>query len=151
MDYVEKNAEKLIASHGQGKRVVIVGHFPFSKRIREIANKLDILENRPQDGDLPASEAENVIPQAQVIAITGMAFVNQTLPNLLNLCNSEAKVILLGASTPLSSILFEYGVHYLCGAITENIENVMRTVAEGGVYPQIARAGLKLITIQRNN
>jgi len=150
LEYVEKNAEMIIAEHGEGKHVVIVGHFPFTERIRKIAGKLDVLENKPQSGDLHANQAQNTIPSAQVVAITGMAFVNRTLETLLSLCKPNATVIILGASTPLSSILFEYGADYLCGAVTVNAKMVIKTVAEGGIFPQIARAGLKLITIQRS-
>ena len=39
------------------------------------------------EGDLPEAEEENLIPQADVVGITGTAFTNHTLDYLLELCN----------------------------------------------------------------
>jgi len=148
--HVEKNAEELIAEHGKDQHVVIVGHFPFTERIRLIASHLDVLENSPKIGDLHASRAPEVIPNARVVAITGMSFVNKTLDDLLALCSPGATVIMLGASTPLHALLFDHGVDYLCGAIILDIDRVMKTVAEGAVYRQIMRAGLRLVTFAKS-
>ncbi|MBN1487642.1 MAG: DUF4213 domain-containing protein, partial [Anaerolineae bacterium] len=34
---VDVNAEEIIAKHGTGKKVAIIGHFPFTPHIRELA------------------------------------------------------------------------------------------------------------------
>ena len=149
MSFEELNAEEIIAQHGAGERVVIVGHFPFIDRIRQIAAHLDVLENHPRPGDLHASQAPHVIPEAKIIAITGMTFVNKTLDDLLALCRPDAVVVLLGASTPLHPLMFDHGIDYLCGAKTLQIDPVLRTTAEGAVYRQIAKAGLRLVTAQK--
>lgn len=150
LKFEQINAEEIIAKHGKDKHVVIVGHFPFTERIRGIASRLDVLENRPQPGDLHSSLAPEVIPESQVVAITGMTFVNKTLEGLLSYCQPQAKVILLGASTPLHPVLFDYGIDYLCGALTYDIDAVLRTVAEAAVYRQIAKAGLNLVTASKS-
>ncbi len=150
LNFVEINAEEIISQQGKGERVVIVGHFPFIDKIREISSHLDVLENNPRPGDIHASKAPDVIPNAKVVAITGMTFVNHTMEQLLELCHPEATIIVLGASTPLHPILFDYGVDYLCGALVENADQVMRTVGEGAVYRQIMKAGLKLVTAKRS-
>jgi uncharacterized protein (DUF4213/DUF364 family) len=149
MVYQQINAEELIVEFGSDKNVTIVGHFPFTERVRAVASTLYVLENNPAAQDLPASMAPEVIPQSQVVAITGMAFVNKTLENLLSLCQPDAKVIILGASTPLHPLLFDYGIDYLSGALTVNIDAVLQTVAEGAVYRQITKAGLKLVSAQK--
>ena len=153
LPYTEQNAEEIIACFGRGKRVAVVGHFPFTERVRQLALHLDVLENEPKSGDLPAQLAPEVLPHADVVALTGMTFVNHTLEPLLRQCSPGARVIVLGASTPLSAILFDYGVDYLCGALSKDVQAVLTRVAEGATYPQISKAGLKLVTIQkaRNN
>lgn len=151
MAFEDINAEEIIATHGTGKKVAIIGHFPFTDRVRQIASELFVLENRPQAGDLLASMAPEIIPQANVIAITGMTFVNKTLEALLQLRHPEATVIVLGASTPLHPMLFDYGIDYLCGARTIDIDAVLKTVSEGAVYRQIAKAGLRLVTASKGN
>ena len=124
--WVEQNAEELIAGKGAGKRVAMVGHFPFVSRLSKRVGQLDILEIHPQAGDLPASTAPEIIPQADVVAITGMTLLNHTLEDILRLCDPRALVIILGASTPLSPVLHDYGVDWLSGAIVENIPAVLR-------------------------
>lgn len=131
--------------------MAVVGHFPFTERVRAISAHLDVLELNPTTGDLPASAALDVIPQADLVAITGMSFINHTVENLLKLCSPLASVLVLGASTPLSPVLFDYGVDYICSAIVEEIDPVLQAVANGAHYPQIVRAGLRLVTVHKRN
>jgi uncharacterized protein (DUF4213/DUF364 family) len=151
LPYTSINAEHVIAQHGKGKNVVVVGHFPFVDRIRKIAARLDVLEQRPQEGDLPGSLAPRVIPQADVLAITAMTIVNHTLDDLLGLCKPEAEVIMVGSSSPLSPVLFEHGVNLICGGIVRNPNAVLAAVRQGACFPQIKKAGVELISLQRSS
>ena len=146
---MECNAEDLIIRYGKDHRVAVIGHFPFTDRIKSAAGHLDVLEFDPKPGDLPADAAPDVIPKADMVAITGMTWINGTLESLLTLCAPSAVVIVLGASTPLSPVLFSRGIQYLCGALVKDIDPVMQAVANGLVYRQIIPAGLQLITIHR--
>jgi hypothetical protein len=147
--FSEVNAEHVIADFGSEKRVAIVGHFPFIPRLRERVAELIVLERDPRKGDLPAEAASQVLPQSDVVAITGMAMANHTLEGLLRLCKPEALVVVLGPSTPFSPVLYEYGVDLLSGSIVEEIEPVLRTVSQGGNFPQVHRAGVRLVTVTR--
>jgi len=147
--WVDMNAEELIAGHGAGKTVALVGHFPFVPRLRSRVGELIVLENRPQPGDLPASAAQQVIPGADVVAITGMTLLNHTLEGILQLCSPQALVIVLGPSTPLTPVLWDYGVDWLSGAVVENVEAVLRAVSQGGNFRQVHRAGVRLVNMHR--
>lgn len=144
---VELNARELIAEKGQGKRMAIVGHFPFIPRLREIAETLWVIEKNPREGDFNEEEAENLIPQADVVGITGTAFTNHTLENLLHFCNSRAFVVVLGDTAPLSPILFDYGVDAVSGTKVVDPETVLRCVSEGANYRQIK--GVRRLTMIR--
>lgn len=148
--WITMNAEDAIARHGAGKRVALVGHFPFVPRLLQQVGKLSVLEQRPRPGDFPPSAAPSTLGKADVVALTSMTIHNHTLPSLLNLCNPQALVILLGPSTPLSPILFEEGVDILCGSQITNIEAVLRVVAQGGNFRQIHRAGVRTVTMARH-
>ena len=106
-------------------------------------------EREPADGDLPASAAADILPQADVVAITGMSLVNHTLDDLLELRSPEAKTLLLGASTPLSPVLFEYGIDFLSGSIVTAIDPVLAAVRQGANFRQIHKAGVRLVTMQQ--
>ena len=148
--WVDLNAEEVIAEHGAGKMVVLIGHFPFIPHLRTRVGELVVLEQRPQPGDLHADTALAVIPKAEVVAITGTALINHTLEDLLALCSPQAHVILLGASTPLSPVLFDYGIDLLCGSVVTAIEPVLRTVRQGGIFPQVHRSGVRLVCMKRS-
>jgi uncharacterized protein (DUF4213/DUF364 family) len=143
----DQNAGDTILELGAGKRVVLIGHFPFVPQLRQELQFLEVLELNPLQGDLPASEAPRVLPQAEVVAITGMSLHNGTLGELLDWCSPEARVMLLGPSTPLSPVMFDYGVDLLAGSIIEKIEPVLQVVSQGGNFRQVRRAGVRLVTI----
>ncbi len=149
LNQVEQNAEDVIATHGFGRRVVLVGRFPFIQRLRTQVKDLIILEFDPGTGELPASAAEDVIPTADVVAITGMSLINRSLESLLGLCSPQSFVILLGPSVPLSPVLFDYGVDVLCGSVVTDIEPVVRAVCQGANFRQIHRAGVRLISLAK--
>lgn len=145
----EEQAESLLARYGANRIVALIGHFPFVPSLRSKVGELQVLELRPRQGDLPADMASKVLPQADVVAITSMALINRTLEPLLELCALEALVVVLGPSTPMCPLLFEYGVDILAGSQIIDIEGVLRAVCQGGNFGQVHRAGVKLITQKR--
>ncbi|MCX7837848.1 MAG: DUF364 domain-containing protein [Anaerolineae bacterium] len=145
------NAEEIIAREGAGKRVALVGHFPFVSRLRERVGTLWVLEEQPRGDDLPANAATEIIPQADVLALTGTTIINHTFEALMALRRADARVLVLGPSTPLSPILFEYGVDILSGAIVENVDAVLRGVSEGATFRQLHRLGVRLVTLARDH
>ena len=143
----EVNAEEVILRRGTGCRVAIVGHFPFVERVRQAAGVCWVLELRPRPGDLVAGEAERVLPEADVVALTGTSLLNHTCDDLVGLCRPEASVILLGASAPLSPVLFERGVNAISGTKVVDVPAVLRAVGEGATFRQIP--GKRLLTMMR--
>ena len=98
---------------------------------------------------MPAAAATKIVPRAEVVAITSTTLINHTFEELMPLCRSEAKVLILGPSTPLSPILFDYGVHLLSGSVVEDIEAVLQTVSQGANFRQVHRYGVRLVTMQQ--
>ena len=143
----ELNGRDLLLQYATGKSVALVGHFPFVPELREAAGRLSVLELRPRPGDLPASEAARVIPEAEVVAITGAAFVNHTIEPLLSYCRPEALVIVIGPTTPLSPVLFDFGVDVISGARVVDPPLVLRQVSEGAGFRQMQ--GVRRLTMRR--
>jgi uncharacterized protein (DUF4213/DUF364 family) len=144
---VELNAGELLVERGRGKRVALVGHFPFVPALRQAAGRLWVLELRPQPGDVGAEEAEAILPQVDIAAITGSAFINHTLERLLALCPPETLVVVLGPSTPLSPALFDYGVDVISGTRVVDPGLALRCLGEGATFRQIK--GVRLLTMER--
>jgi uncharacterized protein (DUF4213/DUF364 family) len=133
----ELNAAEVILQKGEGKKVAIVGHFPFLPRVREKAKALWVIEKNPREGDLNENEADRLIPQAEVVAITGTSLTNHTLEHLLELCHPKAYVLMLGDTVPLSPILFDYGVDALSGTRVMDSDLALRCVSQGANFRQI--------------
>lgn len=145
--WVDARVEDVLRARGAGRTVAMVGHFPFADELRLHVGRLEVLERRPRPGDLPEEAAAEVLPAADVVVITGLAFTNRSLPHLLALCSPQAHVILAGASVPLSPILFRYGVHQLCGSVVEHIDPVMQAVAEGHGFRSLHPVGIRRVTL----
>lgn len=147
--WVDLNAEEVIASHGVGESVALIGHFPFVERLRTRVGKLSVLELNPRPGDFPSTAAEDIIPNARVVAITGMSFLNQTFSGLLDLCAPDALVILLGPSVPLSPVLFDWGIDVLCGSVVTSSDSVLAAVRQGANFRQVHKAGVRLVSMDK--
>ena len=123
--------QDLILERGEGRRVAVVGHFPFVERMGERFADLSVLELAPRDGDLPAHRATDVLPAADVVAMTGTALLNGTMASLLDLCRPEAFVMVLGPSTPFAPALFDLGVDAVAGAVVDDPEAVRAGIRKG--------------------
>ena len=139
------NAADVLAGRGEGRNVVIVGHFPFVPELRKKAGRLSVLELQPGAGDLPASEAPRVLPEADVVGLTGTSLLNGTFEGLMKLCAPGAFVMLLGATTPLSPLFFEIGVSAVAGTRVVDIEAARLAVSQGATFKQIP--GKRLLTL----
>jgi uncharacterized protein (DUF4213/DUF364 family) len=144
---VEVNARDIIVEKGEGKRIAMVGHFPFMSLLRERAKELWVIEKNPQQDDLTEDEAENVIPQADVVGITGTSLTNHTFEGLAKLFSPHAYIVMLGDTTPLSPILFDHGVHAISGTKVVNTEVALRCVSQGANFRQIK--GTRRLTMMR--
>lgn len=148
--WVELNAEHVIRERGRGRNVVIVGHFPFIGRLRPHLGQLSVLELHPvTPDDLPADRAHQVIPQADVVAITSTTLINGTFDGLISLCRPSAFVLMLGPTTPLSPVLFDYGADVISGTLVDDIGQVLRGVSQGATFRQIR--GKRLVTMRRSS
>lgn len=149
--WTDRNVEDVLSSLGKDKPVALIGHFPFVPRLRQAVCRLDVIDRNPLPGDHPESAAIEILPQAGVVAITGMTLLNGSLSNLLDLVNPQATVLLMGPSTPLSPLMFEYGIDLLGGSIVTDIKPVLLAVSQGANFRQVKSAGVRLVTMEKGD
>jgi uncharacterized protein (DUF4213/DUF364 family) len=118
------NAKHLITEKGKNKTVAVIGHFPFVDNMGQDFKEFFVFEQNPTGNDYHSFEIPNLLPQAEVVAITGSTFINKTFLNILEYVNNKAFVIVLGPSTPISEILFNYKVNAVCGSLVTDIQKV---------------------------
>jgi hypothetical protein len=115
-----RKGQDIILERGAGRNVAVVGHFPFVERMGPSFRRLWVLEKDPRPGDLHAAHAPDVLPRADLVAVTATTLLNGTLAGILALCRPGAFVFLLGPSTPFASCLFDLGVDALAGAVVDD-------------------------------
>jgi len=143
---VKENALDALTREGRGKNIAIVGHFPWIPQLRTVAKKLWVIEQRPREGDLPAEAVDEILPQADVVGLTGTSFTNHTVEKLLDL-SRRSFVVMVGPTSPLSPVLFDYGVDIIAGARVVDAEKTIRCLSEGAMFKQIQ--GVELVNMRR--
>ena len=143
----EINGRDLLIEKGKDKKIAIIGHFPFVESLRQVAKRLWVIEKHPQNEDFDESASESLVPQAEVVGITGSAFINHTIEHLLTICDTKAYVLILGPTTPISSVLFDYGVDAISGIKVVDKDMVLHYVKQGVPFRQIK--GVQLLTIKK--
>lgn len=113
-----------------GKKLGIVGHLKMPEAVREAAAEYYILELHPRPGDYPASACEWILPDCDIVIITGSSLINKTLPRLLALC-PDAYTILAGPSVPLCPALLDLGIDRLAGLVINDSEEMKKRQASG--------------------
>ncbi|MCC6076776.1 Rossmann-like domain-containing protein [Pseudomonas sp. GCM10022188] len=114
----------------EGRRVAVIGHYPGLDQLWADL-PYQCLERNPQDGDLPDSAAEFLLPQADWVFVTASSLANKTLPRLLEL-SRQARVVLMGPSLPWLEGWGEFGVDYLAGVRVLDGAAAQQVAAEGG-------------------
>lgn len=112
-----------------GKTVAMIGHMNGPAGMREKARKVFVLERAPREGDYPDSACDWLLPECDIVIISGSTLINKTLPHLLPLC-PQALTILTGPSVPLCPALLDFGLDRISGLIVEDREGLRRRVEE---------------------
>jgi len=126
----EGNVFDRILALADGKTVTVVGRFPSNGKIAEVAKRVHFLEMEPQKDELPSSACEEVIPLSDVNVITATALINKTLPRLLELGRGATNVV-LGPSTPMNDVLFDYGASLLAGVKVVDSQALADSIMQG--------------------
>ena len=142
-----------------GDKVVVVGAFvPFLKELKRRGQDFLVLEQDPatlKADELPffrpAEQAAEILPDADVLLITGSTLVNNTLEQLLALIRPEARVTVVGPTVGmLPDAFLARGADVLgCVRITEP-DAFLDLLAEGGSgYHFFGLAAQKLVLARR--
>lgn len=143
----------------KGDRVVVVGAFvPFLKELKRRGQSYLVLEQDPatlKTDELPffrpAEQAGEVVPDADVLLITGSTLLNATLEDLLALARPEARVTIVGPTVGmLPDAFLARGADVLgCVRITEP-DAFLNVLAEGGSgYHFFGRSAQKIVLARR--
>lgn len=142
----DDNAGEILAERGRDKNIAVIGHFPFTTKLKEVAKKLWVIEKQPRGDDLPANAAEDILPQSDIVGLTGTSLINHTFEDLMSLCKDKF-VVMVGPTSTLSTVLFDYGVDIISGIKVIQPERMLTCITEGAMFKQIE--GLKYLSMKK--
>lgn len=123
-----------------GLTVVIGALVPMLKRLIKKGADFRVLEQDPSTLKpaemphfLPADQAPDIVPQADLLVITGVTILNDTLPKLLSLAKPEAEIIVTGpTASMLPDAFFKRGVNILGGILVTKPDELLDLISEAG-------------------
>jgi uncharacterized protein (DUF4213/DUF364 family) len=140
-------------------RTVVVGAFvPFLKELKRRKQPFLVLEKdpdtlKPEEMPFyrPAEAAREVVPQADVLLMTGTTLLNDTLEDLLSWARPEARVTVVGPTVGLLPDAFlARGADYLGGVKITQPDEFLDLLAEGGSgYHFFGRVAEKVVLARR--
>lgn len=143
-----------------GDKVVVVGAFvPFLRELKRRHQPFLVLEQDPatlKAEELPffrpAELAGSVVPEADVLLITGTTLINDTLEDLLSLARPTARVTMVGPTVSLLPDAFlRRGADILGTVRITAPDEFLETLAEGGSgYHFLGRSAQKVVLVKRS-
>jgi uncharacterized protein len=142
------------------KVITIVGAFQsYIRKISATRNKLYVLEmnssalsSEHQKYYIPAAEYGRILPDTDVVIITGQTLVNGTIVELLSVISDGTRVIVTGPSSGiLPDVLFDKGVSIVGAVRITDPEILFDVVSEGGTgYHLFEHCAQKICIFNRN-
>jgi len=142
-----------------GDKVVVVGAFvPFLRELKRRRQPFLVLEQDPETlkpEELPffrpAEQASTVVPEADVLLITGTTLINDTLEALLAWAKPGARVTMVGPTVGLLPDAFLSRGADILGTVRINEpDEFLEMLAEGGSgYHFLGRLAQKVVLVRR--
>lgn len=133
-------ADALVAAHGKGRSVGVVGHFPFVEKLREQVGTLHLFELRDVPGAVTRERWESVLANLDVLAVTATALLTRHMAYFLSHAANAVRLV-VGPSTPFSQAMFQFGADYLCGSVVTDVGRVLAGVRQGLPFRAIKKGG----------
>ncbi|MCX8094664.1 MAG: DUF364 domain-containing protein [Caldisericia bacterium] len=147
--YETINIFDYLINKGKDKKIVFIGHFEDIKKLEKIAKEIIIIERKPRENDYLDTFQEYLIPEGDIIAITGSTFINKSIKRILELAKGKY-VIVFGPTTPLSEVLFDYGVDMIGGVVSKNDLKLFNIISQGGSINNLKEV-IDFVTIKRRD
>lgn len=144
---------------GPDDSVCLVGAFtPYIRRFKNRESPFFILEKTPEslrpDEERyyrPPAEASKILPDSDVVIITGAAIVNHTLDSLLKLTRPDCRVAVIGPTASMvPDIYFREGVDLMGGIRLTDPDLMLHILEEGGSGYHLFNACAERVTFVKS-
>jgi uncharacterized protein (DUF4213/DUF364 family) len=128
----------------KGKKVAVLGHFPYLETFFEPICDLSIIEwEATEQGEFPFASCEYILPESDFVYISCRSLIDKTFPRLLALSKNAERVVLVGPATTMAPYLLTIGIDDLSGFIVKDTEKAIR-IASGSEITKMSRCGQKV-------
>jgi uncharacterized protein (DUF4213/DUF364 family) len=124
-----------------GQKTVVVGALvPLLKKLLAAEADFTVLEQDPStlkaremSHYLPPERAEEAVPEADILVITGVTILNGTLPRLLAMARKDAHILVTGpTASMLPDAFFSRGVSCMGGILVTKPDALLDVISEAG-------------------
>ncbi|NLL81134.1 MAG: DUF364 domain-containing protein [Tissierellia bacterium] len=122
------------------KTVVIGALVPMLKRLtradadfKVMEQDMRTLKGKELEHYIPPSEGSSYIPDADLLIITGVTILNDTIEDILKLAKPGAEILVTGpTASMLPDAFFKYGITMLGGIQVTKTDELLDLISEGG-------------------
>ena len=141
-----------------GKTVVVGALIPILRRLLKEGADFRVFEQDPstlKPAELafysPPEEAPQYVPEADLMVITGVTILNDTLPQLLAMAKPGARIVVTGpTASMLPEAFFKYGVTCLGGILVTRPDELLDTISEAGSgYHFFGKSAERIVIMKR--
>lgn len=143
-DQPDFEASRIMAEKGKAGETVLVGDFPFTDRLRRQVKTLHLFELQAVDGRTPPDQWDAVLGRCHVLGLTGTTLLTRAMATYMEKA-PQAYTIIIGPTTPLSAVLFDYGADVLAGCRVVSPDHVFDGIRRGMSFREVKKLGIELI------
>ncbi len=111
----------------ESKKIVVIGAFP---GIKSILPGASVIEADPRPGEYPTIAMDALLSGCSGAIVSASTLINRSLPRILTLAQGRP-LGLIGAATPLSPRLWDYGPNLLGGFIVRSPSALAQAIRAG--------------------
>ena len=109
---------------------MMIGHGNMTAEDFSAVKALYVMDREEKPGDYPDSACEYLLPECDLVVVTGSAAINKTMPRILEL-SRNAEIVLTGPSVSLCPALLEaFPIRRLNGQAIVEPEAMGKTIVE---------------------
>ena len=128
------NFRSYLVNESKGKRVAMIGYFPFMDEVREAADEFYLFEKTIDS--VAGKKDLTLLSKAEILITTGTIIINHSIQEILRKAK-DSRVIIVGPSTPFCPVLFDYGIDEILSISVKEPELMINSLSEGVIVPEL--------------
>lgn len=126
------NAIAMVEAAAAQVPTCFIGYFKEAAEWREQGRPVTIVELFPRPGDIHWDDADDVLEKAQIVLMSGLTVVNETLADVVRRTPNARIRVVMGPTVPPSPVLFGWGIDMLGVTLVKDWTLMARYAELGG-------------------